>query len=128
MEGLVKKKLNMLAHLAKIDGHFADAEREVLYEIAREYGKKDEEIIEIVNKPEPDNDFSALSEYHKLEFIFIAIRIMKADGVIHDNEVDYCKGLAKKMGFDPKVIDDFAHSENIHFDDFLVQGKKYFKN
>ncbi|MDH5397003.1 MAG: TerB family tellurite resistance protein [Cyclobacteriaceae bacterium] len=125
MEGLIKKKLNALAHIAKIDGHFADSEKDVLYDIARKYGKEDHELLAIIENPEPVGEFHELTEYHKLEFMYVAIKIMRADGLIYDSEVEFCKNLARKMGFNPDIVDEYSTVEDLNFELFQVEGKAY---
>ena len=125
MEGLIKKKLNALAQIARIDGQFADAEKQVLSEIAAQYGKEDSELKEIIDNPKPIEDIEDISEYHKLEFMFVAIKIMRADGLIHESEVEFCKMLALKMRLEPSIVDDFSTVEHFNFDEFMENGKKY---
>ena len=125
MEGLIKKKLNALAQIARIDGHFADSEKEVLYEIAKKYGKNDEELQHIIDNPTPLDDMTDLSEFHKLEFMYIAIKIMRADGLIYDSEVEFCKNLARKMNLNTDVVDDYSTVEELNFEAFMEEAKKY---
>ncbi|MDH5380647.1 MAG: TerB family tellurite resistance protein [Cyclobacteriaceae bacterium] len=125
MEGLIKKKLNALAQIARIDGHFADSEKEVLYEIAKKYEKDDKELMEIIENPEPIGDFEDISEFHKLEFMYVAIKVMRADGLIYDSEVDFCKMLAKKMKIDPTVVDIYSTVADLNFDSFIQETRKY---
>ena len=127
MEGLIKKKLNALAQIARIDGHFADSEKEVLYEIARKYGKNDEELQHIIDNPTPIDDLNDLSEFHKLEFMYIAIKVMRADGLIYESEVEFCKNLAKKMDLDTGVVDEYSTVEDLNFENFLEDARKYLK-
>ena len=125
MDEVIRKKINILVHLAKIDGDFADTEKEVLYDISRKIGRKDHEIDDIINHPEPVGDMGKLSDYHRLEFMYLAIKLIRADGLIQDSEVEYCNSLADKLGIDHKVVDDYATRLELNFDDFLENAKKY---
>lgn len=125
MDEVIRKKLNILVHLAKIDGDFAHTEKEVLYEISRKIGKKDHEIDDILNHPEPVNDLGKLSEYHRLEFMYLAIKLIRADGLIQDSEVEYCKSLADKLGIDQNIVDEFSTRMELNFDVYLEEGKKF---
>lgn len=125
MEGLIKEKLNALAKIAKIDGNFAASEQALLKEIAKSFGQNDIELQTIIDNPEPIGDFKDLSEYHKLEFMFIAIKIMRADELIYDSEIEFCKTLAMNMNIDSKIVDEYATVLEFNFEEFLKKGKKY---
>lgn len=128
MEPLIKKTLNVLAQIAMADGHLDESEKEVLYEIAREHGKMevdDDVLNEIILNPMQIEDYRNLNEYDKLEFMFIAIRVMRADGLIHDSEVDFCKELADKLGLKQSIVDKFSIIDDYNFDDFMKDGKNY---
>lgn len=125
MEDHIKEKLNALAMVAKADGHFAETEKELLREIASGYGKNDKELQEIIDNPQPIGNMDDLSEHQRLEFIFIAIKIMRADEIIHDSEVNFCKSLASKLNINEKIVDEYATVLNFDFTEFLKKGKKY---
>ena len=128
MEPLIKKTLNVLAQIAVADGHLDETEKEVLYEIAREHGKMevdDDVLNDIILNPLQIEDYRDMSEYDKLEFMYVAIRVMRADGLIHDSEVKFCKDLADQLSLKQAIVDDFSTTEDFSFDSFMKAGKKY---
>ncbi len=130
MEPLIKKTLNVLAQIAHADGQLDESEKEVLYEIAKEHGKMDiddDVLNEILLNPRQIEDFRNYSEYDKLELMFVAIRVMRADGLIHDSEVEFCKNLAMDLSLNPKVVDDFSTIDEFNFDNFMKDSHKYTK-
>ncbi|MEM9338993.1 MAG: TerB family tellurite resistance protein, partial [Bacteroidota bacterium] len=49
-------------------------------------------------------DFAGLSFDQRFEYLISLIELMKIDGKIYLSEVNYCKGIAKKLGFKKEVI------------------------
>jgi len=101
MNALLKKKINLLVHLAKIDGRFDESERQVLLEMLRESGLSNNEksVIPKLDPTEPKDVPS------KLDILYWAIKMIKADNVIHDDEISFCKSLAIELGFESSIVD-----------------------
>lgn len=102
MHTLEKKQLNLLAHLAKVDGKFAKTEHELLVSFIKEK-RLDPSILE-APLTQLKLDDMAHSE-NKVELLYWAIRMMHADGIIHDEEVRFCKHLAEQLGMREGLVD-----------------------
>ncbi len=117
MNELIRKKLNLLVHLAKLDGRFDQTEREVLKSMLTEAGIPESEYKQA-------NEVK-LSDFEKgvdkADILYWAIRMIKADGEIHQDELAFCKALAIKMGFNPGIIDFFLNETISSKEDFLKQ-------
>jgi tellurite resistance protein len=105
MKEVVRKKLNLLVHLAKIDGQFDQSEKEVLAALLEEAGLSAQEL-EQYEAPVNLNDFS--SSPSKADVLYWALRMIKADGIIHADEAAYCKALAIKLNYKQEVVDHFT--------------------
>ena len=96
-----------MVHLASIDGKVDTAEKEVLLQLLKEYGIDDFNWAE--NTHVDLNDFKNAPS--KAELLFLALRIVRADGIIHPDEVAYCKSLAIKLNFDLSLVDHYTKAD-----------------
>lgn len=107
MDALLRKKINLLVHLAKIDGKLDQSEQDMLLQILKEH-QMDE--FDWNAKTAVDlNDFKNAPS--KAEVLYLALRMVRADGIIHPDEVAYCKALSIKLDFDPALIDRYTNHE-----------------
>jgi hypothetical protein len=81
-----EKENNLLVHLARIDGKLDVSEQDMLQQLVKEYQVTD---FEWKNKNEVDlNDYKNVPS--KSEILFLALRMIRADGIIHPDEAAYC--------------------------------------
>ena len=109
MNEILRKKLNLLVHLANVDGNFEESEREVLTSMLKEAGEPNMKYSESVGHVGLD-DFTD-SKISKHDILYWALRLIKADGIIHADEAAYCKALAVKLNYKPEVVDFFVTNE-----------------
>lgn len=107
MKETVRKKLNLLVHLAKIDGKFDHTERAVLHEMLKESGISGFDM----DVQSPVNLDSFKDSISGKEILYWALRMIKADGIIHSDESAYCKSLAIKLKYRPEAVDHFSSGE-----------------
>ncbi|PZR40677.1 MAG: hypothetical protein DI538_03410 [Azospira oryzae] len=105
MDIVTKKQLNILIQLAEADKHFAKAEREMIFKIAKERNYSDEDVNQLIRNPEPIETLGALSSDQKLDYLLACIRLIFADHKIFESELIFCKGIAIKLGFKKTVIE-----------------------
>ena len=122
MQILEKKKLNLLVHLAKVDGKFVKSERILLESFLKEKGLDESQLFE-KEHPLKFSDFTHLQE--KIELLYWALRLIQADKVIHPKEVLFCQNLATKLSFKPESIDHFAHNPLPSFQAFEQEVKSF---
>lgn len=108
MEEVIRKKLNLLVHLAKIDGKFDETEKEVLANLLEEAGIDSLEALAIT-RPVNLHDFQPSPT--RSDILYWALRIIKADGHIHPDEAAYCKALAVKLNYKADIVDHFSVHE-----------------
>ncbi len=91
--------LRNLILMAKSDNDIDKTELEVIFGIGKERGFSDGQIKEFLidsNRRElyiPDNDLERFDQLYDLT------QVMLADGVVEDDEMDFCTGFAGKLGF-----------------------------
>lgn len=105
MDVILRQKLSLLINLARIDGHFATEEKELIENIAHENGLGRREIKELINSPDSIQSLGALSSRRKKEYLIDSIGLMLADGKIEKSEMNFCKNLANKLRFNNLVVD-----------------------
>lgn len=108
MEEVIRKKLNLLVHLAKIDGNFDATEKEILESLLKEAGLDRDKVFgdsASVNL----NDF--IGSPSRADILYWAMRIIKADGHVHPDEAAYCKALAVKLQYKPDIVEYYSINE-----------------
>jgi len=105
MDIVTKKQLNILIQLAEADKHFAKAEREMIFKIAKERDFSEESVNQLIRNPEPIETLGALSTEQKFTYLMACIQLVFADHKIFESELIFCKGIAIKLGFKKSVIE-----------------------
>ena len=123
MNEILRKKLNLLVHLANVDGSFENSEREVLVSMLKETGEPNMKYPESVGRIDLD-DFTD-SKISKHDILYWALRLIKADGIIHADEAAYCKALAVKLNYKPEVVDFFVSNELGNRQEFKKKSLEY---
>lgn len=103
-------RLKYLVQLALVDNTFDDEEMKFVVNVGRANNMSEDEINTIISEGlkrkeiEPNQDFVGLSFDQKFEYLVSIIELMKVDGKIYLSEINYCKEIAEKLGFDKGVI------------------------
>lgn len=105
MDIVTKKQLNILIQLAEADKHFAKAEREMIFKIAKERNFPEEIVNDLIRNPEPIDTLGALSLEQKFEYLMSSIELVFADHNVFESEIIFSKNIAIKLGFKKVVID-----------------------
>jgi uncharacterized membrane protein YebE (DUF533 family) len=108
MDVVTRKHLNVLIQLAEADKHFAKAEREMIFKIAKERNFPENEVQELIRKPEPIDSLGALTPEQKFEYLFTSIELILVDQNVFESEIIFCKSLAIKLGFKKSIIEFFV--------------------
>ena len=97
MDIVTKKKLNILIQLAMADKDFAKAERDLIYQIAREKNYPEEEVTELIRHPEPIGTLGALSENQKLDYLISSVEMVLADHRVIEGFLKECNQTNMKL-------------------------------
>ena len=107
MDQVLQKKINLLIHLANADGHMDVSERAFIKDLLTEKG--------IDHKKLDDFEKRGLDDLHtivdKEQALYWALQLVKVDGVIHTDEVAFCKAVAFRLKFLPEVVDEYVNKE-----------------
>lgn len=116
-----KRKLNILIQLATIDRNLANKEQKLIEHIAQVNGIPDDEVKELLNKPEPIQDLDTLTEDERFEYLYMVIQLMKVDGQVFKSEIVFCEDIAEKLGYKKKVVAEL--SKNIYSDPSITADR-----
>jgi uncharacterized membrane protein YebE (DUF533 family) len=93
-----------LGALAKVDGHLDATELNYIIAIGQKNGFKAEEVKSLIaNSPNspfhfPENDSERFDQIYDL------VEMMLADGIVDDNEMEFCMEMAAKLGLRRAIV------------------------
>jgi uncharacterized membrane protein YebE (DUF533 family) len=122
---MIKKQLNILINMAIIDRDLDEAETERIYQIGLANGLGKDEVREMIERPQPIDDLSTLTEDEKFEYLYAVVQLMKTDGKIFKSEIVYCQQLAEKLGYKRGVVAEL--SSKIYSDPTITADRDMLK-
>jgi hypothetical protein len=99
-----KYELNVLINLAALDHIIEARESRLIHMIGRANQLTTAEIDEMIRRPEPINGFGVMTQDEKFEHLWYLIRLMKADGQVIKNEIEFCETIAERLGYRKGVV------------------------
>ena len=100
----VKNHLANLSSLAKIDGHVDSTELNFIVALGKKHGLKPEEIKSIVASASQLKYELPQNDNERFDQIFDLVEMMLADGIVDDNEMDFCIDMATRLGFRKAIV------------------------
>jgi hypothetical protein len=119
---MIKEQLNVLINLAASDSKVAEKEAKIIHTIGKANGMTSEEIDNMLKKPSPIGDLDTLTEDQKFENLYHLIQLMKADGQVFKSEINFCEGIAAKLGYKKGVVAEL--SSRIYSDPTITADRK----
>lgn len=104
----------MLINLAAIDSIMDVKEIRLIHMIGKSNGIATEEIDQMIASPQTITKLDAMTEDEKFEHLYYLILMMKSDGRVLRNEIDFCEHIAHKLGYRKGVVG--AMSKHIYSD------------
>lgn len=119
MDETIKRKLNILIYLAKIDGKFHKSEKALLEDFVCEYNLDIKDFKSLLKNPE---EMQADKIIDKAEMMYLSFKVINADKYLDEREIEFCKELAQKIGVKPEFVDHFANRNlsRKYFDEEIV--------
>lgn len=102
MDKLTFRKINLLIHLAHVDGKFHESEKELLKTILKEKGLEESYLEEHRSLSVNFEDLDGWPD--KSELLFWTLKMIHADGQLHQTELEYAENIASALGFKSSVI------------------------
>lgn len=98
-------QLHVLVQLAKVDGVVVQDEIDLIKQIGEAHGLSSEEISACFDDPDTEiRDLSDMGDDEKYEYIYNLVQLMKIDGRLYKEEINFCSRLAGKLGYDEAVL------------------------
>jgi uncharacterized tellurite resistance protein B-like protein len=119
---MIKETLNVLINLAASDSKVAEKEAKVIRLIGKANGISDQEIEDMIKRPQPIGDLDRLAEDQRFENLYHLIQIMKSDGQVFRSEIHFCEEIAEKLGYKKGVVAEL--SSRIYSDPTITADRK----
>jgi uncharacterized membrane protein YebE (DUF533 family) len=100
----LKSHLINLGALAKVDGHIDTAEMNYIITIGKKNGLKPEDVRTIIASSEHSRLELPNNDSERFDQIYDLVEMMLADGIVDDNEMDFCIDMAAKLGFRKAIV------------------------
>lgn len=116
----------MLVQLARIDGVVVQEEIKLIKQIGKTHGMSNEEISEAFEDPSGMDDLNSLDADERYEFLYNVIQVMKIDGRVYKEEIQFCTKLAQMLGYEEDVVGEMM--VKIYRDPNITSDKQTLKN
>ncbi len=117
-----KDELNVLINLAAIDMFIDVKEVKLIHMIGKANGINAKEIDEMIENPKVITNLILMSEDEKFEHLYYLITMMKSDGRVLRNEIDFCETIAHRLGYSKGVVG--AMSKHVYSDPSVHADRK----
>ena len=104
----LKGQFLRLYQIAASDGNFSSTELEMLYNYALSRGVSKEELTKILSSPSGKIEIPSELD-KKVEYLYDMAKMVWADGIVEQDEIDTMKKYAKRFGFSRDHLDDIVN-------------------
>jgi uncharacterized membrane protein YebE (DUF533 family) len=100
----VKNHITNLGALARVDGHLDATELNYIIAVGQKNGLRPDDVKALIANGDkvqvhlPDNDSERFDQIYDL------VEMMLADGIVDDNEMEFCMMMASKLGFRKAIV------------------------
>lgn len=123
----LKYELNVLINLAAIDHIIEAREAKLINMIGLANKLSKTEIDLMIKNPEPISGPHLMTEEEKFHHLCYLIQMMKADGRVLKDEIDFCESIATRLGYSKGVVRELsAHiygDPSIHSNEDVLRKK-----
>lgn len=107
-------ELNVLINLAAIDRIIDAKEVKLIQMIGSANGFTRNQVDELIRHPSTVLNLNDMTAEEKFEHLYYLVTLMKADGKVFQNEIDFCEKIASRLGYLKGVV--AALSQHIYSD------------
>jgi uncharacterized membrane protein YebE (DUF533 family) len=100
----LKNHLLNLGALAKVDGHLDASELNFIIAIGQKNGFKAEEVKSLIANSGSSHFHFPENDSERFDQIYDLVEMMLADGIVDDNEMEFCMEMAAKLGFRRAIV------------------------
>lgn len=105
--------LNILVQLAQIDGETDETELELIRQIGKSENLTDEDIDKVIATADHNEGIPSIDKFsdnEKLELMTNLVLVMKIDGIVHKNEMQFCLAMIDKLGYNKDAFFELVSS------------------
>ncbi len=117
-----RDELNVLINLAAIDMFIDVKEVKLIHMIGKANGMSHDEVETMIKNPVTITNLNLMTDDEKFEHLYYLITMMKSDGRVLRNEIDFCETIAHRLGYSKGVIG--ALSKHIYSDIAVHSNRK----
>lgn len=107
-------EMNVLVNLAAIDRIIDAKEVKLIHMIGSANGFTRSQVDEMIKHPQTIMSLNEMTNEEKFEHLYYLVTLMKSDGKIFQNEIDFCEKIAARLGYKKGVV--AALSQHIYSD------------
>jgi len=100
----VKNHIMNLGALAKVDGHIDPTELNYIILIGQKNGMKPDEVKSLIANSGTIKQILPENDSERFDQIYDLVEMMLADGIVDDNEMEFCMEMAAKLGFRKAIV------------------------
>ncbi|GAA4425814.1 hypothetical protein GCM10023188_07160 [Pontibacter saemangeumensis] len=100
----LKSHITNLGALAKIDGHLDPTEMNYIVSIGQKHGMKADEVRHLVANVANIEPQLPANDSERFDQIYDLVEMMLADGIVDENEMDFCINMAARLGFKKTIV------------------------
>lgn len=100
----LKSHITNLGALAKIDGHVDPAEMSYIISIGTKHGMKEDEVRSLISASKKIEPQLPTNDSERFDQIYDLVEMMLADGIVDENEMEFCVNMASRLGFKKAIV------------------------
>lgn len=100
----LKSHITNLGALAKIDGHVDPAEMSYIISIGTKHGMKEDEVRTLISASKKVVPQLPTNDSERFDQIYDLVEMMLADGIVDENEMEFCVNMASRLGFKKAIV------------------------
>ncbi|MFD2247218.1 TerB family tellurite resistance protein [Pontibacter ruber] len=100
----LKSHIKNLGALAKVDGHVDSTEMNFIISIGRKHGMKPDDVRNLLSSSSKITPQMPTNDSERFDQIYDLVEMMLADGIVDENEMDFCINMATKLGFNKTIV------------------------
>lgn len=103
-EKKLKSHITNLGALARADGHVDPTEMEFIISIGKRHGMKSSEVRNLLSNVESVKPQMPSNDTERFDQIYDLVEMMLADGIVDENEMEFCVNMAVRLGFRKSIV------------------------
>jgi hypothetical protein len=105
MDETLRRKINLLVHLAHADNHFDIKEKAFIYNVCLRHGVELDMIGDMIEKPDPVLQLNDLPEMVRLDYLADSLLIILVDGKLLPREIRFFYQIGEQLNFQKMLLD-----------------------